>query len=139
MANPLTTEILLQPRSLQRRVLKDQETGCRAHDEATLELCKQSFYLKQQNELMRQQTSNQFQLQQENTQLKTELETIRREIETLKLQQTVVQPETQPMAKADNNLLATSIYGVNLPTISLVFIVGISAAFLIGRKFFKRQ
>src|SRR3989338_7241762 len=116
MASPLTEKTLLQIRSYQ-----DTETGCSASDKAALELCKQSFYLKQQNEIL-QQPKIDSKLQQENGELKVQLEQMRQEIETLKSQQITQQPEAQ----ADSNLLAASIYGVTLPTISLVFIVGIS-------------
>lgn len=128
MASPLTEKTLIQIRSFQ-----DPETGCSASDKAALELCKQSFYLKQQNEILQQQSDSR--LQQENTELKTQLETMRQEIETLKTQQTV----SQPTAQANNNLLAASVSGVTLPTLLLVAIVLIGAAFLIGRKFMRRQ
>lgn len=129
MASPLTEKTLIQIRSFQ-----DPETGCSASDKAAFELCKQSFYLKQQNEIL-QQPPTDSRLQQENVELKLQLEEIKQEIETLKSQQVIPQPE----ARADNNLLAASISGATLPTISLVFVLGISVAFLVGRKFFKKQ
>lgn len=129
MASPLTEKTLLQIRSYQ-----DPETGCSASDKAAFEECKQSFYLKQQNEILVQQQTDS-RLQQENTELKTQLETMRQEIETLKTQQAV----TQPAAQANSNLLAANVSSVALPTFLLIAVVLIGAAFLIGRKFMRRQ
>lgn len=63
--------------------LKDPETGCVAYGTENFEQCKQTFYLKQQNEILRGQQS-QGQLQQENTELKSEIQVLRQEIEMLK-------------------------------------------------------
>ena len=110
--------------------LKDPETGCIAYGRENLEQCKQTYYLKQQNEILSQQqtVSNQ---QQENLELKAQVETMRQEIETLKSQQVV----QQPPAQTNSNLLAASIAGVTLPNLLIIIAVIVSAAILIWRKF----
>jgi len=137
MASPLTHRELLGFRSFQ-----DEETGCVAPDMATLELCRQSFYLKQQNKLMQQQqqqTNNQF--QQENAQLKTKIETLRQEVDILKLQQTTTQAEkqieTQSTPQIDNSLLGASLYSTILPIVLFGVVLGSTATLLI-RKLIKR-
>ena len=64
---PSDTMATVRPQMYQQ--LKDLETGCVAYGTVNLEQCKQTFYLKQQNEILKQQQANSNQ-QQENSIIK---------------------------------------------------------------------
>lgn len=66
--------------------LKDLETGCVAYGIENLEQCKQTYYLKQQSEILNKQIDNQ-QVQQEINQIKTEYKVLQQEVKTIKTQQ----------------------------------------------------
>ena len=107
--------------------LQDPETGCAAYGFENLEQCKQTFYLKQQNEILREQQA-QGQLQQENAALKSELQELRQEIETLKAS------SMEQVAIPQNAQLAATL--VSAPALYIVgAILAITiAAFFIAKK-----
>ncbi len=104
--------------------LKDPETGCVAYGTENFEQCKQTFYLKQQNEILREQQA-QGQLQQENSELKSELQELRQEIEMLKAsstEQTAI-PQSAQLAATLGGAPALYIVGTILAIAVAIFLI----------------
>lgn len=107
--------------------LKDPETGCVAYGTENLEQCKQTFYLKQQNEILREQ-QGQGQLQQENAELKSEIQVLRQEIETLKAS------SAEQAASPQNAQLAATLASTPAFYITGAVIIIAAATYFIARK-----
>jgi len=105
----------------------DSATGCIEGDYP----CQQTFYLKQQTEILNGQQTTQ-QLQQENLQLKTDVESLQKEVDQLKtVQQT---SQEQP----SNNLFTTNVLNIAVPFLIVGLVIGAVVAIIVNKKYFSK-
>jgi len=98
----------------------DLVTGCVQSDYP----CQQTFYLKQQNEILSGQK--------ENAQLKTEVQSLRQELEQIKTTRQTVseQPKENP--------LTANVFNTSAPSLMVGLVIGAVVALVVTKKFFPK-
>ena len=104
----------------------DVETGCHTTDEVALQSCRQTYFLKQQNQLTQKQAS--LKSNADNIELQAQLDAIKNELSTLKAQ--------QPIESSTPSGIILS--GGLLVVLTLSFLVAIIVTVVITRRMIKK-
>lgn len=127
-----------------RKTYSDSETGCNSYsDQQAFESCKQTYYLKKQNELLGQQ-ENVVVLEQNDTDqkdielMKSQIETIQQEIKLQQKEITTAKIQQDIQAPQKDNIFFANSQGTLVLYLLIILIVGFTVGVLFAKKIINR-
>lgn len=132
----------LDPEIREMKTYSDPETGCRSYDDqAAFEACRQSYFLKQQNEAPKQQENNsdseleQKNVEQENTEsMKSQLEIMQQKLESQEKEILLFKTQQDTQIPQKDSIFFTESQGSLVLCLLIILIVGLTAGILFAKR-----
>ena len=127
-----------------RKTYSDSETGCNSYsDQQAFESCKQTYYLKKQNEILSQQENTSVP-EQDNTDqkdielMKVQIETMQQEIELQQKEITTAKTQQDVQIPQKDNIFFAESQNALVLCLLIILIVGFTAGILFAKKIINR-
>lgn len=134
----------LNPEIREMKTYSDSETGCYSYDDQqAFESCKQTYYLKNQNEILSQQggdsVSEQNNMDQKDIELmKSQIETIQQEIELQQKEIIAVKTQQDIQIPQKDNIFFANSQNTLVLYLLIILIVAFTAGILFAKKIINR-
>ena len=129
------------------KTYSDPETGCRSYDDqVAFEACRQSYFLKQQNETPKQQENNnnseleQKDVEQKNIEsMKSQLEIMQQKLELQEKEMLLFKTQQDTQIPQKDNIFFTDSQGSLVLCLLIILVVGFTTGILFAKKIVSRS